>query len=354
MRARRRGAGDRECNDSCNTTPSASEGCTHAASWTSCWALGAAMPRLGPIFAVAAAIFAAAVLFCPWGKWAAALGATELPHGARTSVHQELLRGVHISRRDNATLVDFLDSIVSENRPFAGQTVIVTGASRGLGRGIAIVLLAAGVNLGLPLRTFSDGLADELLAESESLRRDVLGKATPPPGQAAPTVKLWQMDLADLSSVQSCVSAMRSANFRADAVINNAGLTSPYDEVTAQGYELTAGVNFVGTAHFTLSLLKAGVIGAGSAAGHAARVVMVSSEEHRADNIEPLQTRYSTPESFCMPDAEADGGMHNAMRRYATSKLLLTTFSHELARQRQVRPAQHLPLSLSVSLIDLR
>ena len=309
---------------------------------------------LHEISAVAAAIFAAAVLFCPWGKWAAALGATELPHGARTSVHQELLRGVHISRRDNATLVDFLDSIVSENRPFAGQTVIVTGASRGLGRGIAIVLLAAGVNLGLPLRTFSDGLADELLAESESLRRDVLGKATPPPGQAAPTVKLWQMDLADLSSVQSCVSAMRSANFRADAVINNAGLTSPYDEVTAQGYELTAGVNFVGTAHFTLSLLKAGVIGAGSAAGHAARVVMVSSEEHRADNIEPLQTRYSTPESFCMPDAEADGGMHNAMRRYATSKLLLTTFSHELARQRQVRPAQHLPLSLSVSLIDLR
>ena len=322
----------------------------HARSSWSCWASGAAMPRLGPIFAVAAAIFAAAVLFCPWGKWAAALGATELPHGARTSVHQELLRGVHISQRDNATLVNFLDSIVSENRPFAGQTVIVTGASRGLGRGIAIVLLAAGVNLGLPLRTLSDGLADELLAESESLRRDVLGNATPPPGQASPTVKLWQMDLADLSSVQSCVSAMRSANFRADAVINNAGLTSPYDEVTAQGYELTAGVNFVGTAHFTLSLLKAGVIGAGSGAGHAARVVMVSSEEHRADNIEPLQTRYSTPESFCMPDAEADGGMHNAMQRYATSKLLLTTFSHELARQRQVRPAQRLPLSLSLSL----
>ena len=64
---------------------------------------------------------------------------------------------------------------------------------------------------------------------------------------------------------------------------------------------------------------------------------MVSSEEHRADNIEPLQTRYSTTESFCKPDLEVDGGMHNAMRRYATSKLLLTTFSHELARRQQVR-----------------
>ena len=30
---------------------------------------------------------------------------------------------------------------------------------------LCIVLLAAGVNLGLPLRTFSDGLADELLHE---------------------------------------------------------------------------------------------------------------------------------------------------------------------------------------------
>ena len=60
---------------------------------------------------------------------------------------------------------------------------------------------------------------------------------------------------------------------------------------------------------------------------------MVSSEEHRANNIEPLRTRYPTQESFCKPSAEADGGMHNAMRRYSTSKLLLTTFSHELARR---------------------
>ena len=29
--------------------------------------------------------------------------------------------------------------------------MLVTGASRGLGRGIAVVLLAAGINLGLPV-----------------------------------------------------------------------------------------------------------------------------------------------------------------------------------------------------------
>jgi NAD(P)-dependent dehydrogenase (short-subunit alcohol dehydrogenase family) len=144
------------------------------------------------------------------------------------------------------------------------------------------------------------------------------------------------MDLADLSSVQACVREMSATNFKASVVINNAGLTSPYDEVTAQGYELTAGVNFIGTAYFTLSLLKAGVLADdGGTAGNAGRVVMVSSEEHRADNIEPLQMRYPTAESFCKPNANADGGMHNAMRRYATSKLLLTTFSHELARRQQ-------------------
>lgn len=234
-----------------------------------------------------------------------------------------------------------LDTIVGEKQPVAGQTMIVTGASRGLGRGIAVVLLAAGINLGLPLRTISDGFVDELMAESVTLRHSVLGNATPFPDHVAPSIKVWQMDLADLSSVQACVSKMSSTNFRATALINNAGLTSPYDEVTAQGYELTVGVNFLGTAHFTLSLLKAGIIArepsGTKSADRALRVVMVSSEEHRAHNIESLQTRYSTTESFCKPDIEADGGMHNAMRRYATSKLLLTTFSHELARRQQVR-----------------
>eukprot|EP01043_Picozoa_sp_COSAG02_P012911 COSAG02_NODE_508_length_20916_cov_162.483691_18_plen_345_part_00 len=253
---------------------------------------------------------------------------------------------MHISRRDDAALMGFLNSIVGEKQPFAGQTMIVTGASRGLGRGIAVVLLAAGINLGLPVRTVNDGFADELIAESVTLRRSMLPEATSLPGHVAPSIKVWQMDLADLSSVQACVSEMSSTNFRATALINNAGLTSPYDEVTAQGYELTVGVNFLGTAQFTLLLLKAGIIagkpsGNGSA-DHARRIVMVSSEEHRADNIEPLQTRYSTIESFCKPDTEADGGMHNAMRRYATSKLLLTTFSHQLARRQSVRSSAFL------------
>ena len=69
----------------------------------------ATMPRVAAVFAAVAA-FAAAVLLCPWGQWVAALGAKEkIPHGARTDVTSELLRGVHISRRDNAMLMEFLE-----------------------------------------------------------------------------------------------------------------------------------------------------------------------------------------------------------------------------------------------------
>ena len=91
-------------------------------------------------------------------------------------------------------------------------------------------------------------------------RRNAFGVLIDEPAAVAPSVTLFPMDLADLSSVGGCVAAMDAADLRAALLVNNAGLTSPYDETTAQGYELSAGVNFLGTAHFTLSLIEQGVL----------------------------------------------------------------------------------------------
>ena len=60
-----------------------------------------------------------------------------------------------------------------------------------------------------------------------------------------------------------------------DVLVNNAGLIPfPY-RVTKQKFDIGLGVNFIGTAHFTLALKKHGLLRTPS------RVIMVSSEEHR-------------------------------------------------------------------------
>jgi NAD(P)-dependent dehydrogenase (short-subunit alcohol dehydrogenase family) len=228
------------------------------------------------------------------------LGSVPLvPVGAKSDVNTELLRGFHIARRDNATLGMFLHDLVhDDSRPFAGQTAIVTGATRGLGRGIAVVLLAAGVNLALPCRSQCPaGFQAELMLERDHLRK----RLGAPTAAGAPSIKTYSMDLSDLVSVDSCVADMAASALRASMLINNAGLTTPYSLTTAQGYELQAGVNYLGTARFTLGVLGRGILASPGApeSERPARIVMVSSEEHRASNVLPLRERYPDLGSFC-------------------------------------------------------
>ena len=98
------------------------------------------------LFGKAAA--AVAAVACLAGAWLATqppLGSTPLPEGSRTHVVSELLRGFHISARDEEALAAFTSTLARGDSALAGKTVIVTGATRGLGRGIATALLAGGL-----------------------------------------------------------------------------------------------------------------------------------------------------------------------------------------------------------------
>ena len=61
-----------------------------------------------------------------------------------------------------------------------------------------------------------------------------------------------------------------------DVLVNNAGLVPVPYRLTKQKFDMGLGVNFVGTAYFTLGLRSSGLLRAPGG-----RVVMVSSEEHR-------------------------------------------------------------------------
>lgn len=95
-----------------------------------------------------------------------------------------------------------------------GKVVLVTGASRGIGRAIALASARAGADVALTYRTDRTG-AERVAAEIRSLGR--------PP-------QVFHADTADPADITALADGVRSAFGRVDVWINNAGsdiLTGP-------------------------------------------------------------------------------------------------------------------------------
>ena len=112
-----------------------------------------------------------------------------------------------------------------------GKTALVTGASRGIGRAIALALANAGADVALGLRDATTGgdVADEISA----LGRRVL---------------LVAMDVRDVDAIHAGVSRVADRFGRLDILVNNAGLgpSAPAEDVTEENFDLTVDVNVKG------------------------------------------------------------------------------------------------------------
>lgn len=110
-----------------------------------------------------------------------------------------------------------------------GTRALITGASRGIGRSLAVALAERGVTLGLAARSTDElhELADALPGEHHVLRCDV----------------------ADEASVREAVSAFAAAAGGLDLVIANAGLThyGPFREQNIDQLRQMTDVNWYGT-----------------------------------------------------------------------------------------------------------
>jgi 3-oxoacyl-[acyl-carrier protein] reductase len=106
----------------------------------------------------------------------------------------------------------------SSPRSLAGLTVVVTGASSGIGRAIALAAAAAGADVGITYRA------------SEREAREVEGLITATGRQVA----VFQLDLANADSIEPVTAAVWRAFGRVDVWINNAGA----DILTGSGAEL--------------------------------------------------------------------------------------------------------------------
>jgi NAD(P)-dependent dehydrogenase (short-subunit alcohol dehydrogenase family) len=113
----------------------------------------------------------------------------------------------------------------------AGQTALVTGAARGLGRAISLALANAGADVALGL--LDPDSAEDLEAEIRSMGRRSLRVA---------------MDVRRLDQISAAVDRVVEEFGRLDILVNNAGLgpANPAEAVNEADFDLTIGVNVKG------------------------------------------------------------------------------------------------------------
>jgi NAD(P)-dependent dehydrogenase (short-subunit alcohol dehydrogenase family) len=171
----------------------------------------------------------------------------------------------------------------------AGRTVIVTGASSGIGLETARSLTAHGAHVVLAVR-------------DEARGRKAAGTL---PGPGANEVRL--LDLASLDSVRAFALGWSGP---INLLINNAGVMIPPLTRTQDGFELQFGTNHLG--HFALTnLLLPSITG---------RVVTVSSGVHQSGRID-------------FDDLNWERKPYKPWRAYAQSKLANLLFTAELQRR---------------------
>ncbi|MBW8766378.1 MAG: SDR family NAD(P)-dependent oxidoreductase [Geodermatophilales bacterium] len=168
-----------------------------------------------------------------------------------------------------------------------GRTVVVTGATSGLGRATAQALATAGASVVLAVRDLDRGRA----------------AAAGMPGQ----VDVRPLDLADLASVRAFADAWTGP---LHVLVNNAGIMMVPAGRTADGFELQFGTNHLG--HFALTNLLLPHV--------TDRVVTVASGAHRAGVID-------------LDDLNWQRRRYSPERAYGQSKLANLLFTLELQRR---------------------
>lgn len=178
---------------------------------------------------------------------------------------------------------------------------IITGANGSIGQALTEAIASQGLSVIMACRN---------LTKSQPVQQQLVEKT------GNPDISLLPLDLASFASIIAFAERLSQDSISIQALINNAGVMNQYYSQTAEGFESTIGVNYIGTVLLTRLLLP--LMHPGS------RIVTTTS-----------LTRYIGK----IDDTFFDGSRHNYKRfeAYSKSKLALTLYTARLAQELRPR-----------------
>jgi len=181
-----------------------------------------------------------------------------------------------------------------------GKTVVVTGATSGIGEVAALELAGKGARIVFIARDRNRGEVTlaKLNAKAPGLSHQV-----------------HYADLTRLAEMKRVAAEIAASEPRVDVLVNNAGAAFAQRQVTADGFELTFALNHL--SYFVITAgLRERLLGS-----IPARIVSTSSSAHRGMNVD-------------LDDLQS-GKNYSSLKAYGRSKLENILFTRELARRLQ-------------------
>jgi len=179
-----------------------------------------------------------------------------------------------------------------------GKVCIVTGSNSGIGKETATALSQMGATVIMAVRNLERGET----AKGEIVTHCINAK-----------IECMTLDLLSNESIKAFAREFQARYDRLDVLVNNAGAAFHKRGISADGFEKTLAVNFLGPfllTHELLPLLKSSA---------PSRIINLSSGLHSSGQID-------------LDDLQSER-RYNGMQAYRNAKLMILLYTYELARR---------------------
>ena len=190
-------------------------------------------------------------------------------------------------------------SSTGHEKPLQGKTVLITGADGGIGRE---------TTKGLAHKGATTVMACLDLNEAKPVYEEIKKET------GNENVEMMHVDLASLDSIRAFARHFSEQYKHLNVLINNAGTYHHTRQETAEGFEKTIGINYLGP--FLLTHLLLPII----EQTPAARIINVSSNAHFQGRID-------------VNDLHFQKKNYHGFKAYAASKVAIVIFTRELAER---------------------